>query len=68
MTLLKQQSTIKLFLKNKSKQFQKISNNGDIKPFAVKHPKTASNLLKSIEQSNIISQKLKKSKKQTFLI
>ena len=33
-----------LFLKNQGKQIHKTSNNGDIKPVAVKHPETTSYL------------------------
>ena len=51
----KSKENYELFLKNKGKQVHKSSNNGDIKSVAVKHPGTASNLLKPIEQSNIIT-------------
>ena len=47
-----------LFLKNKVKQICKTSNNSNTKSVAVKHPKTASNSLKYIEKSNIITQEL----------
>ena len=39
-----------LFLKNNRKRIQKTSKNSDIKSAAVKHSKTAFNLLKPIEQ------------------
>ena len=38
-----------------------------MKSVAVKHPKTASDFLKPIEQSNIITHDLETVKKQTFL-
>ena len=53
------------FLKNEGKENQKASktvkktpNNGDIKSVAVRPPKIASNLLKTIAQSKIITQEL----------
>ena len=53
----------KFFFKKKDKQIHKASNNGDMKSVAVKHPKTASDFLKPIEQSNIITHDLETVKK-----
>ena len=48
-----------LILEKKGKQIHKASNSSDINSVAVKHPKSASNLLKPAEQSNIITQQIK---------
>ena len=47
-----------MFLKNKGEKVHKTSNNDDIKFVTVRQPKTASNLLNSIKQSNIITKEL----------
>ena len=47
-------------MKNKRKQIYKTSNTNDIKLAFIKHPKTASSLLKPLGQSNIITQQQEK--------
>ena len=52
------------FFFKKSKNIRKVSNYGEIKPVTVRQYKTASNLLKPIAQSKIITQKLETKEKQ----
>ena len=63
----KAKENYKLFLKHKEKQIHKTSNNGDIKSVPAKHPKTASNSLKPVEKSNIITQEIKTVEKPNIL-
>ena len=55
---------IQNFFLKKSKNIRKVSNYGEIKPVTVRQYKTASNLLKPIAQSKIITQKLETKEKQ----
>ena len=57
LTLLKLKNIIISYQK-KGKQIQKTPSSSDIKSVAVKHSKTASNLLNYIEKSSIITQEL----------
>ena len=52
-----------MFFSKKSKQIKKTSKKGDTKSVDVKHPKTASNLLKPKEYSNKVTQEQEKVEK-----
>ena len=63
-TVKKAKEHYELFLKNKGKKYRKVSksmkkpSNGDIKSVTVRHYETASDLLKPIKQSKIITREL----------